>query len=41
VEIILSPKGSGSGRKIIEPISVKPKMRFQAGRKNKKQNVEK
>jgi hypothetical protein len=41
VEIILSPKGSGSRNKIIEPISVKPKMRFQPGRKNKKKNVEK
>jgi hypothetical protein len=40
-EIILSPKGSGSGMKSIEPISVKPKMRFQPGRNNKKKNVKK
>jgi hypothetical protein len=40
-EIILSPKGSGSGRKNIEPISVKPKMWFQPGRNNKKKSVKK
>jgi hypothetical protein len=41
VEINVSPKGSGSGRKIIEPLSVKPKIRFQPGRKSKGKNMEK
>jgi hypothetical protein len=40
-EITLSPKGSGFRRKIIEPISVKPKIRFQPGGNNKKKNVKK
>jgi hypothetical protein len=40
-EIILSPNGSGSKRKSIEPISVKPKIRFQPGRNNKKKVVKK
>jgi hypothetical protein len=34
LEISVSPKGTGSGRKITEPISVKPKIRFKLGRKN-------
>jgi hypothetical protein len=41
VEINVSPKGSGSGRKIIEPISVKPKIRFKPGGKSKGKKVEK
>jgi hypothetical protein len=40
-EITLSPKGSGSRRKSIEPISVKPKIRFQPSGNNKKKNVKK
>jgi hypothetical protein len=40
-EIILSPNGSGSGRKCIEHVSVKPKIRFPPGTNNKKKNVKK